>query len=567
MSRVIFNPCIVIPIYNHGASIGKTVRGLIRHGYPIYIVDDGSDLATRQALSKVQQHHAQVRLFHLPVNQGKGAAVMHGMRQAFSAGFTHALQIDADGQHATEDVPAFMALGQEDPEAVVCGKPIYDETIPKGRLYGRYVTHFWVWIETLSFDIGDSMCGFRLYPLEKTCRLIDEVQIPTRMDFDTEIVVRLAWIGIRILNLPTRVTYPSDGVSHFKMLEDNVRISKMHTRLFFGMLPRMPLILWRRATASRAIHWAKTKERGSISGMRFLMALQALLGERVTSWALHPIVMYFFLSSSTSRTASRKFLIRVAQLKGAPEPGWRETYFHMYEFAQSAMDKLSAWRGNIQSSQVDFQNREVLNELIQSKRGALLIGSHLGNLEMMRALASREHQITINAVVYSDNAMRFNSVMEEACEGFTVNLLQIKDFGPDTAIILKEKIDKGEWLVIVGDRTPPSENGRVVLVDFLGMQAAFAMGPVLLASLLECPVYLFFCVKKNGQYSVDVEKFAEKIELPRQNRLQAMQDWVQCYASRLGAHAMAAPLQWFNFFDIWQRAALLPKNRTKDTKS
>jgi predicted LPLAT superfamily acyltransferase len=153
--------------------------------------------------------------------------------------------------------------------------------------------------------------------------------------------------------------------------------------------------------------------------------------------------------------------------------------------------------------------------------------------------------------------------MEEACDDFTVNLLQVQDMGPDMAIILKEKIDKGEWLVIVGDRTPPSENGRVVPVDFLGMRAAFAVGPVLLATVLECPVYLFFCVKKNGRYSVEFEKFADKIELPRQTRAYAMQEWVQRYARRLGEHAMAAPLQWFNFFDIWQQASPSQDNRFK----
>lgn len=242
--------CIVIPIYNHGASIGGTVQRLLVHGLPITIVNDGSNAATRAVLERLAQQHPELTLLHLPHNQGKGAAVMHGMQHAFAAGFTHALQIDADGQHDCADVPRFVAASQAEPQAVVCGQPIYDQSIPKGRLYGRYITHFWVWVETLSFAIADSMCGYRLYPLEPTCALLAQQHIPRRMDFDTAIVVRLAWRGLPMRNLPTRVTYPPDGVSHFRMLQDNWRISCMHTRLVAGMLLRLPLLLWRKAKLS-----------------------------------------------------------------------------------------------------------------------------------------------------------------------------------------------------------------------------------------------------------------------------------------------------------------------------
>ena len=225
-----FKPCLLIPIYNHKDSIRATVGRLVPHGLPIFIVDDGSDHATQQVLSELVATQPLVRLFRLPKNSGKGAAVMHGMLTAHRAGFSHALQIDADGQHDTNDVPRFVEQGKAYPAAVICGKPIYDESVPKGRLYGRYITHFWVWVETLSFAIGDSMCGFRLYPLAATCALIDSVRIPTRMDFDTAIAVRLAWRGVQFKNIATRVTYPTDGLSHFKMIRDNLRITWMHTQ-------------------------------------------------------------------------------------------------------------------------------------------------------------------------------------------------------------------------------------------------------------------------------------------------------------------------------------------------
>lgn len=239
-------PCLLIPIYNHKDSIVRTVERLHAYQLPIIIVDDGSDAATQAVLAVLTANRPEIRLLHLEQNSGKGAAVMYGLREALALGYTHALQIDADGQHDTADVPKFLASSRSLPEAVICGKPVYDTTVPKGRLYGRYITHFWVWVETLSFAIGDSMCGFRLYPLKSTCALIGEVPIPTRMDFDIAIVVHLAWRGLRFVNIPTRVTYPADGVSHFDVLRDNVRITRMHTGLFFGMLSRLPLLLRRK---------------------------------------------------------------------------------------------------------------------------------------------------------------------------------------------------------------------------------------------------------------------------------------------------------------------------------
>ena len=160
------------------------------------------------------------------------------------------LQIDADGQHDPADIPRFLARARAHPDDVVCGVPRYDASVPKGRLYGRYLTHVWVWINTLSFAIRDSMCGFRVYPLPPVLRLMDEETIGLRMDFDVEVLVRLFWRGIVVHNLPTRVTYPLDGVSHFDVWRDNVRISRMHARLFFGMLRRLPRLLVRRAAVA-----------------------------------------------------------------------------------------------------------------------------------------------------------------------------------------------------------------------------------------------------------------------------------------------------------------------------
>jgi len=239
--------CVVIPVYNHEHAIGRVVAAVRAQQLPCLLVDDGSRAACAAALDRLaQQDPAGVSVLHLPQNRGKGGAVIAGLREAGRRGYSHALQIDADGQHDPADIPQFLALADARPDAVICGVPRYDASVPRGRLYGRYVTHVWVWINTLSLAIRDSMCGFRIYPLAPTLALVDHVSIGRRMDFDTEILVRLYWRGLAVVNQPTHVRYPVDGVSHFRMWRDNLLISRMHARLFFGMLLRLPLLLWRK---------------------------------------------------------------------------------------------------------------------------------------------------------------------------------------------------------------------------------------------------------------------------------------------------------------------------------
>lgn len=242
-----FRPIVVIPVYNHGEAIGHMVDGVVAQSQPCLLVDDGSEPGCAAVLDRLAADRPdQVFLLRLPQNQGKGGAVMAGLREAFRRGYTHAVQVDADGQHDPSDIPAFLREAAARPDAVIVGSPIYDASVPKGRLYGRYATHVWVWINTLSLQIRDSMCGFRVYPLATAIALIDRVAIGRRMDFDSEILVRLHWRGVPMVNRATRVTYPLDGVSHFDVLRDNVRISRMHAKLFFGMLIRLPMLLWRK---------------------------------------------------------------------------------------------------------------------------------------------------------------------------------------------------------------------------------------------------------------------------------------------------------------------------------
>jgi len=242
--------CIVIPNYNHTLVIDKLLASLAEYKLAVIMVNDGSDADSSAYMQMLADKYNYLTLVNHSHNQGKGAAVHTGLKYAASMGFTHAIQVDADGQHDITDITKLVALSQAQPQHLISGRPIYNESVPKHRYYARYLTHVWVWIETLSFDIKDTMCGFRVYPLAETLAVLAKNEnMAQYMSFDTEIIVRLYWDGVETTFLATKVNYPENGVSHFRVWEDNLAISWMHTRLVFGMLKRLPQLLFRKFRA------------------------------------------------------------------------------------------------------------------------------------------------------------------------------------------------------------------------------------------------------------------------------------------------------------------------------
>ncbi|MCF6767509.1 glycosyltransferase family 2 protein [Thiotrichales bacterium 19S11-10] len=241
-----FNLCIVIPNYNHSRKLDALMTALSVYQLPCILVDDGSNQKTKDAIKSIQTRYQFIDVITLDTNQGKGAAVIKGFNLANKKGYSHALQIDADYQHDLADIDKFIQLAKAYPDDLISGKPIYDESVPKSRLYGRKITNFWVAIETLSLKLPEAMCGFRIYPLKSVLKLLEKTSLSNRMAFDIEIMVKLYWQGINIHFIPTKVTYPLDGSSHFHLLKDNLKISLMHTRLFFGMLYHLPSLVRRK---------------------------------------------------------------------------------------------------------------------------------------------------------------------------------------------------------------------------------------------------------------------------------------------------------------------------------
>ena len=241
------NVCIVVPHYDHLDQFRQFLPRLSSTRLPLIVVDDASPGNICDELEALlDSTSVDAILVRHDENQGKGVAVGTGLRAALAAGYTHALQVDADGQHNVENIAAFVAAAERDPDAVICGAPVYDSSRSGLRYYARFITLFFVWLETLSTEIRDAMCGFRLYPIEKTVAILDSARLGRRMTFDPELLVRSLWAGLRLHYLPVRVAYPEDGRSHFHYFRDNVEISWMHTRLIVGMIVRLPLLLQRK---------------------------------------------------------------------------------------------------------------------------------------------------------------------------------------------------------------------------------------------------------------------------------------------------------------------------------
>lgn len=242
-------PLILIPSYNTGPILLETVIAALALNTPVWVVIDGSTDGSPESIRHLQSTSAPfLKILSIARNAGKGAAVLHGLREAMAAGFTHILTLDADGQHAAGNVAEFFKQSAAYPEAAVFGRPVFDASAPALRVNGRKISNFWANLETLGWGIDDSLFGMRLYPAQPLLDVMESTQYARRFDFDPEVAVRLAWRGVPIINLPTPVRYPNKeegGISQFRYLRDNILLTWMHFRLMLGFFLRLPQLIAR----------------------------------------------------------------------------------------------------------------------------------------------------------------------------------------------------------------------------------------------------------------------------------------------------------------------------------
>jgi glycosyltransferase involved in cell wall biosynthesis len=245
---------VLIPSYNTGAKLFCTIAEARAAWNPVWVVIDGSTDGTGLEMERRAAGDPGLRVIIRPRNGGKGAAILDGLRAAAAQGFTHVLTMDADGQHPASAIPEFMTASEANPEAFILGVPVFDASAPRLRVLGRRVSNGWANLETLWIGLGDSLCGFRVYPIADLRAVMEKTSWMRRFDFDPEAAVRLCWRGLRPLTRPVPIRYLSaaeGGVSHFNYWRDNLLLTWMHARLFVGFVLRLPWLFLRRFRSCR----------------------------------------------------------------------------------------------------------------------------------------------------------------------------------------------------------------------------------------------------------------------------------------------------------------------------
>lgn len=302
-----------------------------------------------------------------------------------------------------------------------------------------------------------------------------------------------------------------------------------------------------------AAHWSTERERGSLLLMRFTAWLARVGGRRLLSPLLHLIVFYFFLTGRRARRSIHDYQAYLAAWSGRADlaPNRRRVFAQFMAYADCMLDRLDVWRGRLKLDQVQLIDPDrVQARLHAGGRGQLLVGTHLGNLDVCRALAELGERVPLNVLVHTRHVAHLNQLLDEAGEQH-LRLIQVSELDAALMLDLSQRLERGEWLAMAGDRVP-LQAGRRVSVDFLGQRAPFAQGPWLLAGLLACPVNLMCCIKRDGRYEIHLKRFLDAPVWPRGQREAMIADWAQRYANQLAQWCLLAPRQWFNFYAYWE---------------
>lgn len=307
-------------------------------------------------------------------------------------------------------------------------------------------------------------------------------------------------------------------------------------------------------------HWSNIKEAGVLGGMRFMVLVYSRVGRRAFNVLLIPVMAYYFVRRGEARRASFHYLRRLRRIHPDCLPRGSLvslSFRHFLAFGHSLLEKYLAWAGALPTVAMRPEEQEQLLKMVASKQGCLAIGSHFGNLEYSRGISRRHPELVINVLLHDKHAAKFASLMEQAEPDSRLHLIQVTEIDLALTLLLREKVDRGEWVVIAGDRVPIGISPRVSSVRFLSDCAAFPVGSMVLASVLRSPVYLLHCYKQGDQHHLGFEAFADQVQIGRKNKDAALQVYIQSYAQSLEAQLVHAPLQWFNFFDFWgdERAA------------
>ena len=559
----------LVPFYNHPQNIKALIAALKTYELPVIVVDDGSDEASKLVLAELERTEG-ILLLTRAQNGGKGIAMKDGFKFALNRGFSHVLQIDADFQHDAALIGEFLRQSEAHPQSIVCANPIYGEDAPKSRVYGRKITNFWVAINTLSLGVKDAMCGFRVYPLEQLKKAAAKSKT-NRMEFDIEILVNAVRQGIDVRWIDTCVRYEKGGVSHFKMLRDNALISLMHAKCFFS-LPKFALgKIWRAcglnssekngANAQISVEplenaeqnlWWKKQERGGAFFLRLSLFLVQILPEFALKFIVKIVVWFYYIFSKNERENIAAFRLNLSVFAGAQTLKGTSVFSHFEAFGGAICDKFRVWKGKIKDDELEIIDLErIKSELIGAKKGQILLTAHLGNVEICKALAARVDGFRMVILTYDENSRKFNEVLREISKNDgSVRMMAVNKLDVAAMLELKNIVESGEHIGIMGDRTPLGGD-KAARVKFLGKEAGFNYGPYLIAGILGVKISSLWCQKIGGKFRIELVPLASAVKLGRDKAASARQ-YLQIYVRELENHCKQTPTQWFNFFDFWR---------------
>ncbi len=300
------------------------------------------------------------------------------------------------------------------------------------------------------------------------------------------------------------------------------------------------------AMKTGAGHWASINESSFVAGMRLMFWICRVFGRWPFRVVLYPVLAWYVMVKPAARRASSAYLRRA----GAPS-GLFGVIRHFGAFAETILDKMLLWGGLFDTSTVRMHGLPPMQRLLDEKRGAVLVCSHLGNADLCRVLSHQQAGLKLTVLVHTRHAKAFNDMLFRIDPRSQMNLMQVTEMNPATAMILAEKVARGEFVVIAGDRIPVSPRPRVAMAPFLGAPAAFPVGPYVLASILQCPLCLMFSQRGKDGYEIHFEQLRDSVRLPRKGRDEALAELAGAYAQRLEYFSRRAPLEWFNFYDFW----------------
>ncbi len=312
-------------------------------------------------------------------------------------------------------------------------------------------------------------------------------------------------------------------------------------------------------SAEHQTHWANIGEAGATTGMRFLLGCYKLGGAPLFKLFLFPVMVYFFVFRSQARQHSQAYLQRA--IPGfTPQAGgaYRLGFAHFWSFALALIDKLAVWMGRIKLADVAIHNDELIEDLLARKQGALFLISHLGNFEICRCLSARHTNLRLTVLMHTKHAQKFNRLLEEQVGESNIDIIQVTEITPATAMMLSERAERGEFIAIAGDRVAVTHPENCLLVNFLGDQAPLPVGPFMLASILRTPLIALFCLREQGRYQIYFEQLSASVQVSRMHRREQLTQLAQAYAERLEYFCRREPLQWFNFFDFWHLPSSTP---------